>query len=118
MPRSYLDVLLNFTYEEAYDGYMEWLENVTSTTPYMVAVSNGVRVGRGWGVGRNAHVPLHCGTRCTLFLVLPTKLQVGNHESECHSPACILDAPALGEKLNNFTAYNVSPSLRIAPPRQ
>jgi hypothetical protein len=30
----------------------------------------------------------------------------GNHESECHSPACILDLPVLGLKLNNFTAFN------------
>ena len=30
----------------------------------------------------------------------------GNHESECHSPACIVDILGKGEALRNFTAYN------------
>jgi hypothetical protein len=30
---------------------------------------------------------------------------VGNHESECHSPVCILDLEGLGLHLNNFSAY-------------
>lgn len=29
----------------------------------------------------------------------------GNHESECHSPACVLNA-TLGQSLRNFSAYN------------
>jgi len=37
---------------------------------------------------------------------LPWMVSSGNHESECHSPACILDLPVLGLKLNNFTAFN------------
>jgi len=65
---GYLDNLLNFTYEEAYDGFMDWMSNVTSVIPYHVTV--------------------------------------GNHESECHSPACIIDLDGLGKYLNNFTAYN------------
>ena len=40
-----------FGYEDAYNGFMRWLEPISSSVPYMVAV--------------------------------------GNHESECHSPACI-----------------------------
>ena len=28
---------LHFVYEEAYNGYMNWLENLTSTMPYMVS---------------------------------------------------------------------------------
>ncbi len=28
---------LHFVYEEAYNGYMNWLENLTSTIPYMVS---------------------------------------------------------------------------------
>lgn len=59
--------LLKFTYEETYNSYMNWIENLTSALPYMV---------------------------------LP-----GNHESECHSPACVAD-PFIGRKLRNFTAYN------------
>lgn len=37
---------------------------------------------------------------------IPWMVSAGNHESECHSPACILDLNVLGLKLNNFTAYN------------
>eukprot|EP00730_Choanoeca_flexa_P015560 TRINITY_DN7174_c0_g1_i1.p1 TRINITY_DN7174_c0_g1~~TRINITY_DN7174_c0_g1_i1.p1 ORF type:complete len:483 (+),score=102.42 TRINITY_DN7174_c0_g1_i1:1170-2618(+) len=55
------------SYEEAYNGYMNWLQNVTSTVPYMVAA--------------------------------------GNHESECHSPACLLD-DKVAKSLSNFSAYN------------
>ena len=31
--------------------------------------------------------------------------RVGNHESECHSPACILDWEKYGKPLHNFSAY-------------
>jgi hypothetical protein len=34
------------------------------------------------------------------YMVLP-----GNHESECHSPACLLDS-TYKHALQNFTAYN------------
>ena len=37
---------------------------------------------------------------------IPYHVVVGNHESECHSPACLLDLDGLGLYLNNFTAYN------------
>ena len=33
-------------------------------------------------------------------------LLFSNHESECHSPACILGIETTGKYLNNFTAYN------------
>eukprot|EP00438_Fugacium_kawagutii_P030447 Skav216232 [mRNA] locus=scaffold238:405571:438131:+ [translate_table: standard] len=56
-----------FTYESAYNGYLNWLQNLTATMAYMVSP--------------------------------------GNHESECHSPACVVD-PFLGRALMNFTAYN------------
>eukprot|EP00493_Phyllostaurus_siculus_P017204 UN17467 len=36
---------------------------------------------------------------------IPYHVSPGNHESECHSPACFL-RPELGRKLSNFTAYN------------
>ena len=36
---------------------------------------------------------------------MPYHVSVGNHESECHSPACLLDA-ARAKSLSNFTAYN------------
>jgi acid phosphatase type 7 len=62
------DGLLNFTYERDYDGWFDWIENISSARPYMVAA--------------------------------------GNHESECHSPYCILNLNSTGLKLNNFTAYN------------
>jgi len=57
---------VKFLYEEVYNGYMDWVQNLTSTLPYMVAV--------------------------------------GNHESECHSPNCIVNF-FHGEALKNFTAY-------------
>lgn len=59
---------LEFCYESVYDNYMEWMENVTDSKPYMVAA--------------------------------------GNHESECHSPACLASSD-IKESLRNFTAYNV-----------
>jgi len=67
MDDSFAHSPLRFTYEESYNGYMNWLQNLTSTMPYMVSP--------------------------------------GNHESECHSPACLLD-PFLGRSLMNFTAFN------------
>jgi len=30
----------------------------------------------------------------------------GNHESECHDPACVVNPRKLGLPLSNFTAYN------------
>mmetsp|Transcript_10733 Transcript_10733/g.19436 ORF Transcript_10733/g.19436 Transcript_10733/m.19436 type:complete len:453 (+) Transcript_10733:45-1403(+) len=65
---SFASAPLKFTYEEVYDGYMDWLQNLTSTMPYMVAP--------------------------------------GNHESECHSPACIAQELKYGRHLRNFTAFN------------
>eukprot|EP00929_Paragymnodinium_shiwhaense_P015067 TRINITY_DN123078_c0_g1_i1.p1 TRINITY_DN123078_c0_g1~~TRINITY_DN123078_c0_g1_i1.p1 ORF type:complete len:518 (+),score=72.93 TRINITY_DN123078_c0_g1_i1:63-1556(+) len=35
---------------------------------------------------------------------MPYMVSVGNHESECHSPSCILSP--LGKHLKNFSAYN------------
>ncbi|EDQ89016.1 uncharacterized protein MONBRDRAFT_25809 [Monosiga brevicollis MX1] len=58
---------LKFGYESAYNGYMNWIQNLTATMPYMVSV--------------------------------------GNHESECHSPACVADTK-IGNALRNFSAYN------------
>ncbi len=57
----------SFQYENVYDGYLEWISNMTSAKPYMVAV--------------------------------------GNHESECHSPACLAETHKR-EGLSNFSAYN------------
>jgi hypothetical protein len=37
---------------------------------------------------------------------MPYMTAVGNHESECHSPACIVDILGKGEALRNFSAYN------------
>jgi hypothetical protein len=59
--------ILGFNYEEVYNGWMNWMQNVTSALPYMVAP--------------------------------------GNHESECHSPNCVIDI-FRGEGLRNFSAYN------------
>eukprot|EP01059_Diplonema_ambulator_P017833 TRINITY_DN29932_c0_g1_i1.p1 TRINITY_DN29932_c0_g1~~TRINITY_DN29932_c0_g1_i1.p1 ORF type:complete len:459 (+),score=168.54 TRINITY_DN29932_c0_g1_i1:46-1422(+) len=53
-------------YEEAYNGFMNWMQNLSANSAYMVSV--------------------------------------GNHESECHSPECVVD-PATGLQLNNFSAY-------------
>jgi len=63
-----LKTLVQFEYENAYNGYMDWIQNLTATMPYHV-------------------VP-------------------GNHESECHDPACVLNPRQLGIPLSNFTAYN------------
>lgn len=59
--------LIGFTYEECYNGYMNWFQNMSATMPYMVTN--------------------------------------GNHESECHSPYCIV-TEAIRSGLGNFTAYN------------
>ena len=59
--------LFEFTYETVKSGWFDWVQNISSTIPYMVSV--------------------------------------GNHESDCHSPACFLDL-TLGEGERNFTAYN------------
>ncbi|CAK8987592.1 unnamed protein product [Durusdinium trenchii] len=67
MDDSYAHSPVRFTYETAYNGYMNWLQNLTSSMAYMVTA--------------------------------------GNHESECHSPVCVVD-PFLGRALMNFTAYN------------
>jgi hypothetical protein len=63
-----MKTLISFEYEQAYNDYMKWMQNVTAALPYMV---------------------------------LP-----GNHESECHDPACIAKAKEYGIPLSNFTAYN------------
>lgn len=57
---------LGFYYETAFNGFVNWMQNISATMPYMVSP--------------------------------------GNHESECHSPNCILSGHA--KKLANFTAYN------------
>eukprot|EP00038_Savillea_parva_P018274 m.22861 g.22861 ORF g.22861 m.22861 type:complete len:487 (+) comp4035_c0_seq1:39-1499(+) len=57
---------LKFEYENVYNGFVGWFQNVSSIMPYMVSV--------------------------------------GNHESECHSPACVVGGTA--KQLSNFSAYN------------
>lgn len=64
---AHTDCVVGFCYEKVQNGFMNWIENVSSTLPYMVTV--------------------------------------GNHESECHSPACVID-PFLLTPLGNFSAYN------------
>eukprot|EP01065_Artemidia_motanka_P040245 TRINITY_DN4_c0_g2_i1.p2 TRINITY_DN4_c0_g2~~TRINITY_DN4_c0_g2_i1.p2 ORF type:complete len:440 (+),score=150.34 TRINITY_DN4_c0_g2_i1:67-1386(+) len=59
--------LFRHCYEETYNGFMNWIQNVSSVMPYMTTP--------------------------------------GNHESECHSPACIFD-PKVLKALGNFSAYN------------
>lgn len=56
-----------FEYENVYNSWMEWIANISTTLPYLVAP--------------------------------------GNHESECHSPAC-LGSPHIRNALANFSAYN------------
>lgn len=65
---SFTHHLLEFTYEKAYNGFMNWIQPIASMIPYMVSV--------------------------------------GNHESECHSPACVVDYLGIGKHLSNFSAYN------------
>eukprot|EP00039_Didymoeca_costata_P017090 m.313802 g.313802 ORF g.313802 m.313802 type:complete len:470 (-) comp16491_c9_seq37:1829-3238(-) len=64
---AFAHAVLGFEYEDTYNGFMNWIQNLSSRYPYMVAV--------------------------------------GNHESECHSPNCILDRER-GLALSNFSAYN------------
>ena len=60
---------LSFTYETAYDEFMDQvMESFGTTLPHMVAP--------------------------------------GNHEAECHSPACMASPLGRAKKLNNFSAYN------------
>jgi acid phosphatase type 7 len=65
---SFLLDPLHFTYEEVYNGYLNWFQNITTIMPYMVTP--------------------------------------GNHESECHSPACVINHKKYGVPLSNFTAFN------------
>ena len=58
---------LKFEYENIYDDWMNWIENISDSKPYMVGP--------------------------------------GNHESECHSPACIVEWEKRGKPLHNFSAY-------------
>lgn len=64
---------VSFDYEDAYSGYMNWMQNVSAGMAYMVSP--------------------------------------GNHESECHSPNCIVDEKVVGKtsrarSLSNFSAFN------------
>jgi exo-beta-1,3-glucanase (GH17 family) len=38
--------------------------------------------------------------------IYPSLCGTGNHESECHDPACVVNPRQLGIPLSNFTAYN------------
>eukprot|EP00462_Mataza_sp_D1_P018158 CAMPEP_0175140596 /NCGR_PEP_ID=MMETSP0087-20121206/11606_1 /TAXON_ID=136419 /ORGANISM="Unknown Unknown, Strain D1" /LENGTH=484 /DNA_ID=CAMNT_0016423855 /DNA_START=42 /DNA_END=1496 /DNA_ORIENTATION=+ len=58
---------LKFGYEKVINGYMNWMQNITSSMPLMVSA--------------------------------------GNHESECHSPACLANQ-VYGQGLRNFSAFN------------
>ena len=64
---AFLHDSTGFEYENVYNGWMDWIENISDSSAYMVAV--------------------------------------GNHESECHSPACLADK-SYRDALRNFTAYN------------
>ena len=37
---------------------------------------------------------------------IPLMVSPGNHESECHSPACVVQELKYGRHLSNFTAFN------------
>jgi hypothetical protein len=60
--------LIHFDYEDIYNGWVNWFQNISSA------------------------MPLH--------------VTVGNHESECHSPSCVLHYERYGKTRSNFTAYN------------
>jgi len=64
---AFLHDITGFEYENIYNAWMNWIQNMSSAIPYMVAA--------------------------------------GNHESECHSPACVATA-LYREALHNFSAYN------------
>lgn len=64
---AFLHDAAGFEYENVYDGWMNWIENISAHKPYMVAP--------------------------------------GNHESECHSPACLASS-TYRHSLANFSAYN------------
>jgi len=58
---------VGFEYEDTYNSWMNWIQNITATMAYMVSP--------------------------------------GNHESECHSPACLVSS-STAQALSNFSAYN------------
>ena len=64
---AFLHATASFTYEERYNAFMNDMQNVSATRPYMVCP--------------------------------------GNHESECHSPAC-LTSSTFRNALSNFSAFN------------
>ena len=45
---------------------------------------------------------------------VPYHVSPGNHESECHSPACVLHQTSLGKPLSNFSAFNARWSMPYA----
>jgi len=57
--------LMGFGYENTFNNFANWMENVSATRPFMVSP--------------------------------------GNHESECHSPGCILSGKS--DSLRNFSAF-------------
>jgi hypothetical protein len=87
-----LKTLVQFEYENAYNGYMNWMQNVTAALPYHVLP--GTRLNSSFSA-------YQCGEKGS-FLYHET----GNHESECHDPACVVNPRQLGIPLSNFTAYN------------
>ena len=64
---AFIHTPFKFEYENVYDNWMNWIENISDSKPYMVGV--------------------------------------GNHESECHSPACLTSSKKR-HALQNFSAYN------------
>ena len=64
---AFLHTPFKFAYEEVYDNWMNWIENISDSKAYMVSP--------------------------------------GNHESECHSPACLVSS-SKRHALQNFSAYN------------
>eukprot|EP01138_Halocafeteria_seosinensis_P001927 gb/GECG01001973.1/.p1 GENE.gb/GECG01001973.1/~~gb/GECG01001973.1/.p1 ORF type:complete len:497 (+),score=50.55 gb/GECG01001973.1/:1-1491(+) len=65
---AFLHHPFEFKYEDTWNFYFNWFQNVSAYKAYMACP--------------------------------------GNHEAECHSPACIFDYNGLGVPLHNFTAYN------------
>lgn len=98
---GHLGTLLNFSYEEVMDGWFGWIENISTTRPFMVAAGNHESEDREWwrrgagggwaggGAGSQPHVRPHLHVSA----VESAHLRIFTHCGERHYPPPLWLAP-------------------------